>query len=130
MEARVASAEPISACCSGSRAPASHSQATTVVSVTLRNRCLLSIFYGNPYTDASRRRVGNANRWLAEHGRAADDDLDRETEIAQRFRLLTGTAETVVERFDAHQRGEGGPVDRGHPAGGHHLGNGDLGSGL
>ncbi len=56
------------------------------------------------YTDASRRRVGNANRWLAEHGRTADDDLDRETEIAQRFGLLTGTAETVVERFDAHQR--------------------------
>ena len=56
------------------------------------------------YTDAYRRRVGNANRWLAEHGRAADDDLDRETEIAQRFRLLTGTAETVVEHFDTHQR--------------------------
>ena len=45
--------------------------------------------------DAYRRRVGEANRWLAEHGRAADDDLDREAEITQRFRLLTGIAETV-----------------------------------
>ena len=56
------------------------------------------------YADAYRRRLGNANRWLAEHGRAADDDLDREAEIAQRFRVLTGIAETVVERFDARQR--------------------------